>query len=480
MTEIQLGRILVSLAAVVAASHLLGYAFERLRQPRLIGEILAGVLIGPFVLGYFAPGATDLLLGSGGDQGEATRMVLSFIYWLGLLLLMFISGSEVRRVLGSENRRPTAWILGVGTSLPFCIALIVGMFLPLDAIAGPSGERTSVLLIVAIAVAVCSIPVISRIFYDLRILHTRFASLVLGAALLEDIVLWAVLAFATAVAATSAAGADVAENVTAHVAATIGYMAVGLTLAPSVLRRVHGHRWNLIERTSPAGYAILTMLMYAAVATALDVNLVFAAFLAGLGLVGGMGGSQRRRFAEPLDAIQKVSMGVFIPVYFAIVGSQLEFGRGFSIWLLIAFLGASSLLRLGSVGLAARLAGFRGVEVVNLAVACNARGGPGIVLATVAYEAGIIDGAFFTTLVITAVVTSQFAGSWLGSVLRRGWTLLREDAPDLVPAKGDRDDEPEVILSRTRPLTSPASPPEPGARPVPGSLEADGEATDLV
>jgi Kef-type K+ transport system membrane component KefB len=480
MTEIQLGRILVSLAALVAASHILGFVFERLRQPRLIGEILAGVLIGPFVLGYFAPSITDLLLGTGGDQGEATRSVLSFIYWLGLLLLMFISGSEVRRVLGSENRAPTAWILGVGTPLPFCIALIIGSFLPLEGLAGPSGERTSVLLVVAIAVAVTSIPVISRIFYDLRILHTRFASLVLGAALLEDIVLWAVLAIATALAATSALGADVTESVSAHVAATIGYMAVGLTLAPSLLRRLHGQRWNLIERSSPAGYTILILLVYAAVAAALEVNLAFAAFLAGFGVVGGMGGSERRRFAEPLGATQKVAMGVFIPVYFAIVGSQLEFGRGFSIWLLLVFLGASSVLCLGSVGLAARLAGFRGLEIVNLAVACNARGGPGIVLATVAYEAGIIDGAFFTTLVITSVVTSQVAGFWLGYVLRRGWTLLREDAPDLVPARGDRDDEPEVILSRTRPLTSPASPPEPGARPVPGSLGADGEATDLV
>ena len=118
---------------------------------------------------------------------------------------------------------------------------------------------------------------------------------------------------------------------------------------------------------------------------------------------------------------------MFIPLYFVIVGYQLEFGKGFSLGLLLAFLLGSSALCLLSVGLAARLAGFRGLEIVNLAVAENARGGPGIVLASVAYEAGIINGRFFTTLVLTAILTSQAAGFWLGYVLRKGWPLLAEE-----------------------------------------------------
>ena len=137
---------------------------------------------------------------------------------------------------------------------------------------------------------------------------------------------------------------------------------------------------------------------------------------------------ERPRFAEPLDAIQKVANGVFIPVYFALVGSKLELGRGFDPMMLVAFLVGSSVLVIASIALAARFAGFRGIEIANLAIACNARGGPGIVLASVAYEAGLINGAFFTTLVITAIVTSQIAGVWLGHVLRTGKTLLRGDA----------------------------------------------------
>lgn len=437
MSNTDLAAVVVALAALVLSAHLLGHVFERLRQPRLVGEILAGVLLGPFVLGALAPEASEALVGA---EGSTTATVLSFMYWLGLLLLMFISGTEVRRVLGQENRKPTAWILAVGTPLPFFIALGIGTLLPLDRLMGPASDRTSVMLVLAIAVAVTSIPVISRIFFDLRILHTRFASIVLGTALLEDIALWTVLAVATALAAPSEAGRDLATSVTEHVGVTLLYMGAGLFLAPALLRRLHRARWNVIAHASPVGYAILVLLAYAAVAALLEVNLVFAAFLAGFGLVGGRSGSERRRFAEPLDAIQKVAVAIFIPLYFAMVGAQLDFGEGFSIGMLLAFLLGSSILCLGSIALATRLAGFRGLEIVNLAVASNARGGPGIVLASVAFEAGIINGAFFTTLVLTAVLTSQLAGWWLGYVLRRGWPLLRDDVDDVVPAtEGSRD-----------------------------------------
>ena len=85
-------------------------------------------------------------------------------------------------------------------------------------------------------------------------------------------------------------------------------------------------------------------------------------------------------------------------------------------------------MKLASVALGARFAGFRGLDAVNLAVATNARGGPGIVLASVAYQAGIISAAFYTTLVLVAVLTSQAAGAWLEFVLRRGWSLLSGDS----------------------------------------------------
>jgi Kef-type K+ transport system membrane component KefB len=111
-------------------------------------------------------------------------------------------------------------------------------------------------------------------------------------------------------------------------------------------------------------------------------------------------------------------------VYFALVGTRLELGAGFSLTMLLVFLVGSSLVSLVATGAAARAAGFRGIEVFNLAITCNARGGPGIVMASAAYEAQIINAPFFTSLVITAVLTSQLAGSWLAWVLKTGRPLL--------------------------------------------------------
>jgi Kef-type K+ transport system membrane component KefB len=426
MSNSEIGSVLLALSVLLAGTHFMGYVFVRLRQPRLVGEILAGILLGPFVLGRIAPSLAADLFGTSAEVSKIS-VVLGFIYWFGLILLMFISGSQVRRVLAQENRRETAWILGIGTPLPFFLVLGLGLFsiLPIEPLVGAAGQRTSALLILSIAVAVTSIPVISRIFYDLKILHTRFASLILGAAVLEDIILWAVLAIATAIANTATlAQQHVVSQISSHIGATIAYITLALFFTPHLLKKLHASRWNIFRKSSPLGYIILVLFLYTVVAAILEVNLVFAAFLAGLGVVGGMGGTERERFSKVLESIEHFATSTFIPIYFTLVGYRLVFGAAFSLSMLLYFLAGSSLLALISVGFAAKLAGFRGLDIVNIAITTNARGGPGIVLASVAYDAGIINAAFYTTLVLAAVLTSQAAGVWLRFVLSIGWPLL--------------------------------------------------------
>lgn len=126
--------------------------------------------------------------------------LLGFVYWLGLLLLMFASGSETHGLFSRHEQRQVAWLAGAGTGLPFLLVILASPWLPLNRLMGSTNQPTALLLVIGIAVAVTSIPVISRIFFDLKILHTRFARLVLGVAVIEDTVLWAALAIATALA----------------------------------------------------------------------------------------------------------------------------------------------------------------------------------------------------------------------------------------------------------------------------------------
>lgn len=411
MSNSDLTSILFILLLLVGLAQLLGYFFVKLRQPRVAGEILAGIVLGPALVGrlQFASGLM-----------EATKRqanILNFVYWLGLLLLMFLSGAEARQLFSREDRRAVGWLTVVGTGIPFILALGLGPWLIRPALAGPNGNRISLIIIIAVGVAVTSVPVVSKIFADLKILHTRFARLVLGVAVLEDIALWLALAVATAMAGKTALNP---RQMSVHLITTIGFFGLGLTIVPRIVKRINKSRFNVFARHSPVAYAIAVLLAYCVLAGALDVSLVFAAFLAGFAVVH----RRRRLFAEALDAIGKVSFAFFIPVYFAIVGLKLDLVRGLSFWMMAGFIMGSCVIKILSVSLAGRLAGFRGLDLINLAITTNARGGPGIVLASVAFDAGIISPKFYTTLVVAAVLTSQIAGAWLDYVLRRGWPLL--------------------------------------------------------
>lgn len=424
MSNSDLTSILLLLLLLVALAQLLGHLFVRLRQPRVVGEILAGVVLGPALLGRFS--FASRLTETVTRQGNT----LSFIYWLGLLLLMFLSGAETRQLFTREERNEVGWLTIVGTGIPFLLALILGRWMLRPELYGPNGNRLSLIIILAVGVAVTSVPVVSKIFADLKILHTRFARLVLGVAVLEDIGLWLALAVATAMAGKAVLNP---RQMAYHLIATVLFFALGLTVLPRIVKRINKSRVNVFARNAPVAYAISVLLAYCVLAGLLDVSVVFAAFLAGFAVVH----KKRKLFAEALEAIGKVSFAIFVPVYFAIVGLKLDLVRGFSWQMLAAFLIGSCLVKILSVGLAARLAGFRGLEILNLAITTNARGGPGIVLASVAFDAGIISAQFYTTLVIAAVFTSQMAGAWLDYVLRKGWPLLMPSpatGPEATPA----------------------------------------------
>ena len=447
MSNSDLTSVLFLLLLLVAAAQLLGYLFVKLRQPRVVGEILAGVVLGPALLGRF-PFAARLT-----DAVQHQGNILSFVYWLGLLLLMFLSGAETRQLFSREERREVGWLVMVGTGVPFLLGLALGPWLIRPALAGPNGNRLSLIIILAVGVAVTSVPVVSKIFADLHILQTRFARLILGVAVLEDIVLWLALALATAMAGATVLNP---KQMAYHLVATVGFFGFGLTLLPRLVKRINKSRFNVFAKHSPVAYAIAVLLAYCVLAGALDVSVVFAAFLAGFAVVH----KKRKLFAEALDAIGKVSFAFFIPVYFALVGLKLDLVRGVSWGMLAAFILGSCVVKILSVSLAGRLAGFRGLDLLNLAITTNARGGPGIVLASVAFDAGIISPKFYTTLVLAAVLTSQAAGAWLDYVLHKGWPLLSADADPALAAReaGSLDSLTRCDLPAPTPVADVTSP----------------------
>lgn len=425
--SLELARLLLALTLLLAFAHVAGYTATRLRQPRVIGEIVGGLLLGPTVLGAVAPGLHDQVFPATGP----VPVVLDAMYQLGLLLLMFSAGSEIRSSFKADERRTVAAVTITGMVFPFLVGLGFVALLPEGAHIGPAADHAAFVLVFALAIAVTSIPVISRIMFDLGILETAFARIVLAVAVLEDVVIYVLLAIALGLVAGST-GAPVGlpalldlvpgspTAIGYHVVATVGFLGLALWLGPPVYRAILRFRYNLVKRGSAIAFQILFMLAVTILAVALDVVPLFGAFVAGI-VVGSAEGTTGAEAAR--QTIRDFSFAFFIPLYFAIVGLRLDLLGDFEPLFFLLFLAVACIAKYACVWAGARWAGESPAGARNLAVALNARGGPGIVLASVAFDAGIVDSGFYAVLVMLAIVTSLMAGSWLGRVVRSGAEL---------------------------------------------------------
>jgi Kef-type K+ transport system membrane component KefB len=426
--DIDLARLLIALAVLLLVALGVGNLFSRFGQPAAIGEIVGGLLLGPSALAAFAPGVQHWIFPTSGSSAAA----LGAVYQLGLLLLMFAAGAQMRRLLQRDAVRTVGLIASFGLVLPFAIGLAMVAVLGASRFIGTAHNHTALVMVFGMAVAVTSIPVISRIMHDLGLLSTRFARIVLSAAVIEDIVLYIVLAVAVGLVATNSAAAfgiptalnihGVAENSVYHSIVAVIFLGLTLTLGGRLYRYLIELPANPLARGSTVAFQLLWMLALSAAALALGLVPLYGAFVAGTAIAV----SDNSLVVRDHSALTGVSFGFFIPVYFAIIGIQLDLIHHFDVVFFLGFFAVACVAKALSVYLGARLSREDRFTSASLAIAMNARGGPGIVLASTAFAAGIINETFFVSLVMLSVVTSLLAGSWLERVaVRLGGTGSR-------------------------------------------------------
>jgi Kef-type K+ transport system membrane component KefB len=431
LTTAEIARLALAFGLLLTVAHVGGLVCARMRQPVVVGEILGGLLLGPSLLGAVLPAVQSAIFPPEG----ASAAVLAAAYQLGLLLMMFVAGAELRSVFHREERATAAWLTATGTLLPFALGVALVQVVDLRSLQGPAGDETAFVLVFGLAIAVTSIPVISRIMLDLGILDTLFARIVLSAAVIEDVVVYVVLAVAVGLVQHQLGGAfglpewtglepTSAMSLGYHVLASAGFFAVLLWHGPPIVRRLLRSPWNAVERRSPVAFRLLLIGALTGLCACLGVTPLFGAFVAGI-VARAAGGE-----GDPAeDTIRRFALATFVPVYFASVGLHIDLVGAFEPLFFVGFLGFACLVKALSTYAGARLAGQGRYGATNLAVAMNARGGPGIVLASVAFDAGIIGQAFFGTLVLLAVVTSVAAGWWLERLVRGRRPLLVPESP---------------------------------------------------
>ena len=464
-TDIDLARVLIALAVLLLAAHGVGALFARFKQPPAIGEIVGGILLGPSALGAAFPDVQHWIFPTTGSSAVA----LGALYQIGLLLLMFAAGSEMRRLLQRDAVRPVGLIAAFGLVIPFAAGLGLVGVLGVKSFMGTDANKAALTLVFGMAVAVTSIPVITRIMRDVGLLGTRFSRIVLSVAVIEDIVLYVILAVAIGLVSTTGSEAfglptalnihTVVQNSVYHTVVAVIFLGVALTVGGRIYKALTGMRANVLARRSPVAFQLMWMLALSAGALSLGLVPLYGAFVAGITVAV----AQEGEIVRERNALSGISFGFFIPIYFALIGIQLDLIHHFDVLFFLGFLAFACVFKAASVYAGARLSRENKFMSASLAIAMNARGGPGIVLASTAYAAGIINQTFFVSLVMLSVVTSLLAGSWLERVADR----LAGAGPQLSPATADG------TAAETVPAASAAAPPAqpeavPGAEPEPG------------
>ncbi len=400
LTDNEITITLIALGLLMLGAFICGKAFERIKAPKVVGEIVGGMLFGGTFLGYICPQFIDNIFNNYSEEGK----VLNVFYQLGLIFLMFVSGYNTKIDLDRKNTR-------IFTSL-FVGSTIIPMFLGMPFInifmkyfIGSKNNKIAYSIVFLIAIAITSIPVISKIFFDMGIINTKFANIVLTASTLQDLCLWILLNSSINIATSEKV--DYLKM----------FITVVVTIVLFVITKYIGkliHRIKIDFRDG-AGFlqlCFICLFFFIALLSMLKINIMYSSFL--VGYLMRCITTKENTVNDRVKCISDFAFSFFVPVYFALVGIQLNlihhfsFAR-FTLFFLIAFI----LEGIGTVLVLKIATKLKNNQIINFGIAMNARGGPGIVLATVAYNYKIINVEFFTVLVLTTMFSSLIAGYWL-------------------------------------------------------------------
>lgn len=399
---------LLQIGVLLAAAVVLGMLAVRLGMPPLVGELSAGVLLGPSLFGEFMPGLAGWLL----PKDPAQMHLLSAVAQLGVLLLVAITGAHIDLDLIRRKGRTIGYVSLGSVLLPLALGIGLGFLLPGSLIAS-GADRGSFALFIGVAIAISALPVIAKTLLDMRLLHRDVGQLIVGSAAISDIVGWLLLSVVSAMVAT---GAQVGV-ITQTVGCLTGVLAVAAFVVRPTARRV----LRATERSGQPGVsvaAIVVMIMLSAAGTqALDMEPILGAFLCGI-VISSLGSTSRKK----LDTLRSFVMSTLAPLFFATAGLQVDLATLARPTVLAA--GALTLLvaivaKFAGGYLGARLGRLGHDESLAIGAGLNARGVVEIVIATVGLQLGILTTAAYTIIVLLAVVTSMMAPPFLRRATRR-------------------------------------------------------------
>jgi Kef-type K+ transport system membrane component KefB len=424
--------VLLALALVITTARLLGTFFRVVHQPPVIGEILAGILLGPSLLGRVAPAASHYLL------PVTVAPFLNVISQVGVILYMFLVGLELDPGLMRQRGQATVAISHAGITAPFLMGSLLALLL-YPIFSSRDVPFANFALFLGVSMSVTAFPVLARILTDRRIHKTHMGTVALTCAAINDITAWCLLAFVVSVARAQSVGA----LRTIVLAGT--YLAAMLVIVRpvmSALSRIYGNRGGLTQGVMAVIFVAL--LLSSSATELIGIHAIFGAFALGAVIPHD---SQMAR--ELTDRLEDLIVVLLLPAFFAFTGLRTQIGlvSGLQEWMLCGLIIlVASVGKFGGSLIAARITGVGWREGAALGVLMNTRGLMELIVLNIGLEIGVISPTLFAMLVIMALVTT-FATTPVLHLIARPQSIEREAAaPAPPPMSNDALDRSAVLV----------------------------------
>jgi Kef-type K+ transport system membrane component KefB/nucleotide-binding universal stress UspA family protein len=401
---------IIAIGIVLLVGRLLGELMQRIGQPAVMGQLLAGVLIGQSVLGAVWPSAYRQLFAAGTQQ----KNMVDAIAQLGVLMLLLLTGMETDLGLINRMRRTAIYTSLSGILLPFVCGYLLGQFLPESLLPDPD-RRLATSLFLATALSISSVKIVAMVLMEVDFLRRNVGQIILASAILDDTAGWIIIAIISGLA--SRGSVDVA-GVGIIVAGTALFMIFSFTLGRRWV--AYAIRWSndhLVIEMPVITTILIVMCAMAALTERIGVHTVLGAFVAGMLI--GHSPILARHIQEQLRGL---IVALFMPVFFTVAGLSTDLGVFRSsalIKLELILILIASFGKLGGCYSGGRLGGLGHRQSMALAIGMNARGSTEVIIATIGLSIGVLSRDLYTLIVFMAIATTMITPPLLRWALAR-------------------------------------------------------------
>ncbi|MGH9708192.1 MAG: cation:proton antiporter, partial [Candidatus Acidiferrales bacterium] len=384
----------LSLAVLLGTARLVGELMQKLDQPAVIGEILAGILLGPTVLGHFRPDIYAALFPSTG----AMPIVIDTVTTLGVVFFLLTAGLEIDLRSIFRQGKSALLVSFLGVIIPFLFGAGAAGAFPRFLGAAPNADRLIFALFVGTALSISALPVIAKILMDLNLLRSEMGTVVMSSAMFDDLVGWILFSMILGMMNSTTGGFSF-SGIKRTVILVFLFVGLSLTavrwLIDKVLPFLQAHtKWP----GGVLGFIFTLTLLAAAFAEFAGIHAVFGAFI--IGIAVGESTHLRKRTS---DHIHEIVTNVFAPFFFASIGLRTNFVTNFNWHLTLTVIGVACVGKLLGAGWGAHLGGLDRRTSWGVGLAMNARGAMEIILGLLALQFGLIRESMFVALVVMAL-----------------------------------------------------------------------------